>query len=159
MHFYKPQRVSKVVPYFEICRVVEKWLIRLNSSFSYLSLGVSRREDAKECFADECVESLCASRRSRRYSRSPVTLKGVGVIRAANGGSGTSSTHDSAQLKEKSVILCFVLVCPTIPTTFSGGSRVAAITHNAGSNNLLFSYTSNALKFTSLKIREKINNS
>lgn len=106
---------------FEICRAVEKWLIRLNSTFSYLSLGVSRRDDAKECFADECVESLCASRRSRRYSRSPVTLKGVGVIRAANGGSGTSSTHDSAQLKRK---ICYFMFCSRLSDyscRFSGG--------------------------------------
>lgn len=76
-----------------------------NKKVLYLSLGVSRREDARECFADECVESLCASLRSRRYSRSPVMLNGVGVIRDANGGSGTSSTQDSAQL-EKKLLFC-----------------------------------------------------
>lgn len=87
---------------------------------SYLSLGVSRREDARECLADECVESLCASLRSRRYSRSPVMLNGVGVIRAANGGSGTSSTQDSAQLERKSVIPCWILIRD--PASFSDSS-------------------------------------
>ena len=63
----------------------------------YLSLGVPRREDAKECLADEGRESLCASLRSRKYS-SPPLLNGNGVILS---GTGFSSTHDSVKKKTK----------------------------------------------------------
>lgn len=54
-----------------------------------------RREDAKECLADEGKESLCASLSNRRYS-SPPLLNGNGVILS---GTGFNSTQDS--IKEK----------------------------------------------------------
>lgn len=47
--------------------------------------------------------------------------------------------------------LLFYVLCSSIwlciPTGFPVGSHVAAITHSAGSNNLLFPHANNALKF------------
>lgn len=71
----------------------------------YLSLGVPRREDAKECLADEGKESLCASLRSRRYS-SPPALKGNGVILS---GIGFNSTHDSVNVKQSTLVIRWVI--------------------------------------------------
>jgi len=98
---------------------------------------VSRREDARECFADECVESLCASLRSRRYSRSPVMLNGVGVVRVASGGSGTNSTQDSAQIEKK---LLFSVECLFNSMSFYNSSGNSRSSHFSVSfdNNTMF---------------------
>lgn len=78
--------------YIQNYNICETEAIEKRRIIFYLSLGVSRREDAKECLADDCVESLCASLRSLRYS-SPPLLNGKGVRLSAD--IGFTSTHDS----------------------------------------------------------------
>lgn len=56
---------------------------------------MSLRDEARECLADECVESLWASRSRRRYS-SPPLPNGKGVILSASG-TAFNSTHDSIE--------------------------------------------------------------
>ena len=63
---------------------------------------MSRLEEAKECLADEWVESLWASFKSLRYS-SPPLLNGNGVTLSIGVG---HTTHDSEKLKSK--LLLFV---------------------------------------------------
>lgn len=133
-------------------------LEKVRKTKTYLSLGVSRREDAKECLADECVESLCASLRSRKYSRSPVTLNGVGVIRAANGGSGTNSTQDSAIRKKN---LLFHARClsgaATIPWVFPIVPVIGSdhFSMSSDANNAPFSHARKILSHERTKENEQ----